>query len=152
VSTPSQFPTNPHEFNPYAAPTGTYFQPSAPPPADSPAVTVFAVINLVLAFSALLWAGIIGCVLVYGIFFSGDVGEELAAGVLGSLFVGSPGAIGLVVYSVASLGLFRRRPWGYYFHLAGAALALLTCIGAVYTIVAVIFAVQPEFKNSCLRA
>ncbi len=151
MSMPSQFPIDPHEFNPYAAPTGTYFQHPAPPPADSPAVTVFAAINLVLATISLFWAGLIGCALVYGIFYSGDEGAELAAGVVGAMLVGSPAVIGVFVYFVASVGLFRRRPWGYYFHLAGAVLAAVTCIGAIYTIFAILFAIQSNFKASCFR-
>ena len=146
-----QFPMNPHEFNPYAAPAGTHFQPPLPPPADSAAVTVFAAINLVLAFGALAWTGFIACAMVYGIYYSGDEGDELVAGVVGSMCLGLPGVIGLVLFPVASLGLFRRRPWGYFFHIVGAALAALSCVGIVYTVIALIFAARTDFRNSFNR-
>lgn len=147
---PSQFPHDSFGVNPYAAPPGGYHQPPLPP-ADSITVTIFAVLNCVLALLALVWTGFIGLALIYGIFYSGDQGAELAAGVLGSLFIGSPGAIGLIVYTVAGIGLLKRRSWGYYCHLAGAALAALSCVGVVYTIVAIVFAMQPEFKNACTQ-
>jgi hypothetical protein len=85
-------------------------------------------------------------VLVYGIFYSGDKGEELFAGVAGSIFIALPGLVGLVVYLLGGIGLVRRSAWGYYFHLAGAILAVFTCIGIIYTVFAFIFALRPEFS------
>ena len=89
-----------------------------------------------------------GGVLVYGIFYSGDKGEELFAGVAGSIMLALPGLAGLVVYFVAGIGLTRRTAYGYYFHFAGAILAVFTCLGIIYTVFALIFALRPEFSGA----
>jgi hypothetical protein len=52
----------------------------------------------------------------------------------------------LVTLTVGGIGLFLRKPWGYYSHLTGSALVAVTCFGIVYTIPALAFALRPEFK------
>jgi hypothetical protein len=112
------------------------------------AVTVFAVFNFVFAGLCLLWLGVLALALGYGIFFSGDTGEELMSGVAGVILFAVPGVLGLGIYLAAGLGLVFRQPWGYYLHLAGAVLAILSCIGIVYTAFAFAFAFRPEFAES----
>ena len=122
----------------------------APPPPGSQrsgAVPVFVALNFVLA--ALSFVGVIGtfALIVYGVYYSGDTGEELAAGVFGSLMIGLPAMAGSVIYTLAGVGLMRRRPWGYYMHMVGAGLAVLSCVGVLYAIPAILFAVQSSFKD-----
>jgi hypothetical protein len=88
----------------------------------------------------------------FGVYFSGDTGQELAMGLLGLLLLGLPGLFGAIVYLPAGLGLLFRRAWGYYFHLAGAVLAALTCVGVIYTIPALLFALRPEFTMAFFRS
>jgi hypothetical protein len=125
----------------------TWKQPPPQQPGAS-AIGAFAGLNFAFAGISLIGALLMGGVLIYGIFFSGDQGSDLAAGIAGSLVVAAPAVIGVIVYSLAGFGLLRRRAWGYYFHLAGAVLAALTCIGVIYTIVAFVFASRPEFSAS----
>ena len=61
------------------------------------AITVFACLNFVLAGLCVIWLLVMGGVLVYGIFYSGDKGEELFAGVAGSIMLAIPALVGLVV-------------------------------------------------------
>ena len=114
-------------------------------------VPVFAAANIcfaVLSFLGLLfWFAI----LVYGVLFSGDTGEDLVGGVIGSgLFI----AVCLVatpLYAVAGVGLIRRAPWGYYCHLVGAILAVFSCLGVIYTVFALVFGLRPEFQEEFFR-
>jgi hypothetical protein len=116
--------------------------------ADSQAITVFAVLNFALAGLSALWLLFWIGILVYGIGFSGDEGKELAAGVIGTAVLGLPGLAGLFVYVLAGFGLLRRAAWGYYLHFIGAALAALTCIGLIYTVLAIVVATQPDFRQA----
>jgi hypothetical protein len=131
--------------NPYkagAAAPRYVMQPERP----SPTITVFAALNFVLAGLCAVWLLCVAGMLVYGIGFSGDEGQELAAGVVGCLVIGLPGLLGLAVYAVAGWGLMRRQAWGFYFHFVGAVLAALTCVGVIYTVMAIVFALRPEFS------
>lgn len=56
----------------------------------------------------------------------------------------------LITLSAGGVGLMRRKPWAYYWHLAGAVCVAVFLFGIVYTIPAVLVAIQPEFKNYCL--
>ena len=112
----------------------------------APPIAVFAVLNFVLAGLCALWLLLMTGVLVYGIGFSGDRGEELAAGIVGSVALAVPGLVGLAVYLLAGFGLAQRKGWGYYCHCAGAVLTAFTCIGLVYTVFAFVFALRPEFS------
>jgi hypothetical protein len=114
------------------------------------AIPVFVGLNFVLAGLWGIWLLVIGGVLVYGIFYSGDKGQELFAGVAGSLVLALPGLVGFIVHLVAAIGLVRRSAVGYYFHLVGAILAVFTCIGIVYTVFAFVFALRPEFSDAFL--
>jgi hypothetical protein len=117
-------------------------------PEAEASIAVFAVLNFVLAGLALLWALLIGAVLIFGILLSGDQADDLAEGVLGCLVLGVPSLFAMVVYLLAGVGLVRRRAWGYHFHLGGAVLAAFTCLGVVYTILAFVFATKPEFYGA----
>jgi hypothetical protein len=112
----------------------------------APLITVFAILNFVLAGVCTLWLLFIATALIYGIGFSGDEGQELVYGVLGCVAAAAPGLLGLVVYFVAGFGLLHRKAWGYYFHLAGAGFAALSCIGIIYTVFAIVFALRPGFS------
>ena len=112
----------------------------------APAVAVFGIINFILAGICALWLVSIIAILVYGIGFSGDEGSELAKGILGGAVLTIPGFVGLPVHLLAGLGLLRHRGWGYYCHCAGAVLAAFTCVGLIYTVVAFVFALRPEFS------
>lgn len=114
----------------------------------SPLITVYATVDFVLAGVCLLWALILASVLVYGVFFSGDTGRELAEGVVGCIVLGSPSLLGIPVFLLAGLGLVRRRTWGYVLHIIGAVLAALTCVGIIYTVFALIHAFRPEFSTA----
>jgi hypothetical protein len=113
----------------------------------NPAIGLFTGLNIVLAVLCALWLLVMCGILVYGVGFSGDQGEALAAGVFGCVLFAAPGFIGLVVYLAAGIGLARRQAWGYYMHCTGAILAGLTCIGLVYTVPALIYALRPEFSG-----
>ena len=52
----------------------------------------------------------------------------------------------LVTLTAGGIGLLLRKPWAYTAHLAGSALVAVTCIGVLYTIPALLIALQPEFK------
>jgi hypothetical protein len=110
-------------------------------------IGVFAVLNFILAGFCLLGLVTMAFGLVYGVFLSGDQGEELWAGVLGCLMIMLPAALGLVVYTLAGIGLLKRKSWGFVCHVIGAALAVLSCIGVVYTVIALIFAFRRDFKD-----
>ena len=111
----------------------------------SSTIAVFVALNFVLGGLCLLWLLLFLCVLIYGVFYSGDKGEELFAGVMGSVILGFPGLIGVIVYMIAGLGLLKRWKLGYYLHLVGAVLAAFSCIGLIYTIFAFIYAFRPGF-------
>jgi hypothetical protein len=114
---------------------------------DDSGMTVFTVIDFVLAGVSALFASIFLFGLFYGVFLSGDRGGELAAGIFGSLVIIVPCVIGCGIYLVAGIGLLKRRNYGYYFHIVGSILAAFSCIGIIYTVVALIFAFKPEFRN-----
>jgi hypothetical protein len=118
----------------------------------NPAIAVFTSLNFVLA--GLCGLGVLGVltVLVYGIFFSGDQGEELAMGVIGCVFVALIAFTGFLIYLMAGIGMARRRPWGYYLHCIGAVLAGLTLVGGIYTVFALMYAFRPEFSGVFLEA
>ena len=109
-------------------------------------IAVFAVLNFVFAGLGCAFSLIFVGVLVYGIYFSGDTGEELFAGIAGTICLATPAMISIPVFLTAGIGLWRRRRWGFYFHLAGAILAAFTCLGIVYTVLAIVYATQPAFS------
>ena len=123
-----------------------YYAPQQPPQRDT-AVPVFIAINFALGGLCALWAVLLACVLVYGIFFSGDRGQELMAGVLGSVILLAPGLVGMFVYLPAAIGMIKRKRWAYYIHLVGACYAAVSCVGLAYTIPAFIIAQRPSFRS-----
>jgi hypothetical protein len=110
-------------------------------------IPLFTVLNFCLA--ALSWLGFLsfGCILVFGVFFSGDTGEDLFAGVTGCVLALVVSLITTLLYLMAAIGLIRRTAWGYYCHLVGAVVPALTCLGLAYTLPAFIFALRPEFQG-----
>lgn len=115
--------------------------------ASRTSIQVFAVANFVLAalagLCALFWIGI----LIFGVYFSGDTGEELVAGVIGTGFFLVIAVIYGLLTLAAGIGLLKRVRWGYYFHLVAAAITALSCIGVPYTVAAILFAAKPEFRE-----
>lgn len=114
-------------------------------------IRLFAILNFVFAGLCAIAVLFAGLVLFYGIFFSGDKGDELAAGVLGTMCIGFFPLLGAVVYSLAGFGLLKQKPLGYYLHIAGAVLAIFTCLGIIYTVFALMAAFRPEFSAVFLK-
>lgn len=114
------------------------------------AVRVFGVVNVVLAAIHLAGLVLIVCVLIYGVLFSGDPPDEIAAGVLGSLFLLGIFGLGFLAYAVAAVALLKRYRWGYYAHIVASVVAALSCLGIVYTVLGLVFAFNPAFKADLL--
>ncbi len=110
-------------------------------------VPIFAALNF--AFAALALAGILTviAVLIFGIFLSGDPKDEIMDGVLGCIMLFVPLFLGFVIYLISGIGLIKRRTWGYYMHIVGAVLTIFSCVGMIYTIIALIIAFRPEFRT-----
>ncbi len=106
---------------------------------------VFATLNFALAGLCLFWVLFWCLVMVVAAHDPALQGERRASTMLGGVILSLPGAFGLVVYLTAGIGLVRRAAWGYYAHLGAAWLAALTCVGAIYTAVAVPYALRAEF-------
>ena len=109
-------------------------------------VRTFAILNFVMAGFCLLIVGGLATILFYGIYHSGDPPEEIFAGVLGTTVLGLPALLGLAVHTAAGIGLSRRKPWAWGVHIAGAGLAVFTCLGIIYSVFAFVAAFQPQFK------
>ncbi len=122
------------------------------PTSEEGPITVFAILDFIFAALCFMWVGFMSMGVTYGVVGSSDQGEDLMASVLGCLLLASPCLIGLLVYSLAGLGLFKRRPWGYYAHIVGGFLAIFSCIGIVYTVFVLIYAFKPEFKAAFFAA
>jgi hypothetical protein len=71
----------------------------------------------------------------------------LLAGSLGFFALYLPA---LVTLTAGGIGLILRKPWGYTWHMAGSALVAVSIFGVVYTIPALLVAIQPWFKEECL--
>jgi hypothetical protein len=140
----------PPSRNPFESPAAMGpaepWRPSPAAGAADPAISIFATFNFVFAVLAFVGLIGVGAILVYGVFFSGDQGSELAAGVAGCVVLGALPAAMFAVCLAAGIGLISRRRWGYYLHLTGAVLAAFTCVGIIYTILAFISASRPEFS------
>jgi hypothetical protein len=109
----------------------------------STTVTVFAVLNFVMSIVALLGGGL----WMMGI-ASAALGDAEAQKALGGFFIFLlPNVIYFLLFLAAGIGLMKRTTWGYYVHLTTAILAGFSCIGLAYTIPALIFAFQPDFKR-----
>ncbi len=107
---------------------------------------LFVVFNFCIAALSFLGFLSFALILIYGLFFSGDTGEDLFAGVAGcSIFMGVSFAF-FGLYLFAAIGLLRKAAWGYYCHLVGAVFPALTCLGLAYTIPVIIFTLQPDFQ------
>jgi hypothetical protein len=107
--------------------------------------------SLVLLFElAMLVAAVIGIDRLSGNLPSpGSTPEDLlaAAMIVGMFALYLPA---LITLSAGGVGLIRRKPWGYYYHIAGAVLVAVSCFGIVYTVPALLVAIQPWFKGYCL--
>ena len=112
----------------------------------NPTVKIFAVIDLLLAGLSLIGLCVLSLTWIYGIFFSGDPAQDKLIGSIGMLIYILPVLFGFVVFLFAGMGLWKEKTWGYYLHIAAAVLAAFSLIGIVYTVFALIFAFQPEFK------
>jgi len=109
-------------------------------------VRVFAVLDLLFAALSLVGLGVLSLIWTYGIFFSGDPIEDKIQGSFGVLLFALPVGVFVIVFLAAGIGLWKQREWGYYVHIAAAVLAALSIVGVIYTILALLFAFQPEFK------
>lgn len=136
-------------YDPYSSPANSYAPVQHMGPAGDPSasqITMYAILNFVFAGPALIMTVLLGGTLVYGIFYSGDPPEEIMAGVSGSVVIGLPGLLGLVVFPTAGIGLLKRSTIGYYAHFVGAIIMAFSCLGIVYTVFALMHATQPAFR------
>jgi hypothetical protein len=117
-----------------------------------PFVVLFITVNFVLAALCALWLLALSVVALYGVAYSGDEGEKLASGLAGCALLAAPTVVGLPVYLVAGIGLMRRRPWGFWFHCAGAVFAAFTCLGIAYTAFALVIAFQARFYGAFFQS
>jgi hypothetical protein len=108
-------------------------------------VPIFAVLNAVFAGLCLIGILIMGGILTYGVFFLGDPRSEMAADITGSLLILIPLSLAFGVFLSAAIGLFKKSKWGHYLHIAGAVVALFSILGVAYTVLALVFALRPEF-------
>lgn len=115
------------------------------------AVTDLVLAGLVLAFEYLMLLGVaIGIDRLSGNSPSPETRQDdlfATAVFLGMFALYLPA---LVTLPAGGVGLMRRKPWGYYCHLAGAVCVAVSIFAIVYTIPAVLVAIHPEFKNECL--
>jgi hypothetical protein len=107
-------------------------------------VTVFAVFNLVFALLALGGIGF-WMLVAFTSVFQGD--PKVGDIVVGSTMFIVPNVVYFLLFLPAAIGLMRRKSWGYYFHLTAAIFAAFSCVGLLYTVPALIFAFQPDFKS-----
>jgi hypothetical protein len=136
-------------IDPYAPPSAAALRPGRETNAPtSPLIAVFGVLNLVFSGFCGLGLLLLFGVMIFGVFFSGDERDEMVFGLIGLAIVSFPFWVGLVLFLVAGVGLLRHKPWGYYFHIAGAALAALSVVGLVYTIFAFVVALHPDFTRT----
>lgn len=110
-------------------------------------VTVFAICNFVLGGGCGLLLLLMVATAAFGFIGSGDPLEDIVAGVVGALFLGGIFALGATLYLVAAVGLLKRAKWGYYAHLAAAVATAASCVGVVYTVVALVICLQDSFKQ-----
>ena len=113
-------------------------------------LAVAVAVNFLLAGVCIVGVLLLGAVLAYGVFWSGDSGSELASGVLGTLLLATPTAAAGGIYMAAAVGLQRRARWGYTLHMVGAAMAALTCCGLVWTAAGIGMALGEDFKAEAL--
>jgi hypothetical protein len=116
----------------------------------------FAVADLVLAvlvlfFELLMFLGVaLGIARLSGIAPSPDTPRDdwiATAGFLGMFVLYLPALIAL---TIGGIGLLKRRAWGYYAHLAGVVLLVVSIFGIAYTVVALAIGLRPEFRDYAL--
>jgi hypothetical protein len=69
------------------------------------------------------------------------------AGFLGIFLLDLPALIAL---TIGGIGLPGRKAWGYYAHLAGAVLLVVSIFGIAYTVLALVIGLRPEFRDYAL--
>ncbi len=116
-------------------------------------VRVLAMADLVLAVLVLFFeaAMLAGCAIALirlraGNLSSDELFENLFAfaGFLGMFLLYLPALIAL---PLGGVGLLKRTRWGYFAHMAGAALVAVSCFAIVYTIPAMVIALLPQFRR-----
>jgi hypothetical protein len=110
-------------------------------------VGVFAAVNFVFGSIFLFFILFMLLGLIYGVFFSGDPKEQIIEGVVGCIIIIVPSLAGLVIYGLAGYGLIKKTTWGYYLHVTGAVLAIFSCVGIIYSVIALVFAFREDFKS-----
>lgn len=108
---------------------------------------LFVILNFCFAASNLFGFLAFGALVVIGVFFSEKNEEGRVEGVTFCLLLMVLFLVCILLYLMAAIGLLRKSVWGYYCHLAGAALAALSCLGLAYSIPAFIVALRPEFQE-----
>ncbi len=124
---------------------------SAPPEAGRPtSVTVIAWVNFGLSIQMVILAVLFAVASIFGALFSGDpLADRIGGGIVGTMlsffFLAASG-----VHVAAWIGLLRRRHWGFYAHIVGAIMEVCSCWGTTYTVIAIIFALQEDFRRYAL--
>jgi predicted transporter len=107
---------------------------------------VFVALNILWVVVFLAGLLILGLTLVYGVGFSGDSGEEKAMGAAGVAVLATPLFLSMCLGLIAAVGLHKKTSWGYAAHLALAAVMAFTCIGAPYTLLAVLVCTSASYR------
>jgi hypothetical protein len=63
------------------------------------------------------------------------------------LFMVVPSFICFLTFLLAGIGLIMRKTWGFFLHIAGSVLAIVSVIFIPYAVVSLIFSFRPAFKN-----
>ncbi len=120
---------------------------SAPRLHDPWAIRVFVGVNFALALLCAVGVAVVATALVSFI-ASGGASADVPfwQGVAGVLFIMVVPALAGLGFVGASVGLYRRAPWGYVLHMGMAVLAACTCAGLVYAVPALVLGFRPEFR------
>ncbi|MBI2335834.1 MAG: hypothetical protein HYU97_03615 [Deltaproteobacteria bacterium] len=72
--------------------------------------------------------------------------DQKLAGIITLSIIIIPSFLMGISFLFGSIGLAKRRMWGYYAHIVASFIIALTCIGIVYTIFTIKFFFNPKFR------
>lgn len=58
-----------------------------------------------------------------------------------------PSFLTFLTFLLAGIGLLMRRVWGFFFHIAGSALTILSLIFIPYSVISLVFSLKPAFRE-----
>jgi hypothetical protein len=136
-------------------------------PTTRPTILCFAAADLVLAAFVLalivtflfvlamsfdaMWNGSLGLNHFFGRAVRPEAASETRMVMLQALGFLALYVPAFVALTIGGIGLIGRKPWAYYWHIAGSALVAVTGFGILYTIPALFIALRPSFKESVSR-